>query len=359
MVLCTVCAANHLPKVACLTKSLIDTQPKHQSTVCLMERNRSAMDGIDLSSIRVILASELGIPNFDSFLFRHRVVEACGAVKAQLLLWAMRNFPQEKYFLYLDPDVYAYSRFEELESAFPQIDVLVTPHHLHDEESLDSIQDHMIRTLMCGIYNSGFLAVRRSSVSQEFLEWWNKKLRLFCYCDFSLGLYNEQKWIDVAFSFFEINVFREPGYNVANWNVAKRCFTKANKPYSYLVNGRPLRFFHFSMIDSGRDMHYFRKYLDKNSAVFEAREEYARKVKWLDPNKLSLRSWSYDYFVSGERILDETRFAYREAPSLADECPQPFNESNSSLLARLRRPPYRRQNITQSVGKCLLAFRRF
>src|SRR5947208_741240 len=198
MVICTLCAANHLPKAACLIESLLHSQREHKAVLCLLERDRLAANAIDLSSVHVVLASELGIPDFDAFIFRHRMYEACGAIKAQLLLWAMGRFPEEQQFLYLDSDIYAYSRFEELDSTFQKIDVLLTPHHLHDEESVDSIRDHMVPTLMCGVYNSGFLALRRSPTSEEFLNWWNKKLMLLCYCEPERGLYNEQRWLDMA-----------------------------------------------------------------------------------------------------------------------------------------------------------------
>lgn len=338
MIVCTVCATNHLPKAVCLINSLRDTQQPHRSVLCLIERGRSAVSRIDLHpSVTVVLASELGIPNFDVFMFRHRLYEACGAIKAQLLLWAMQRFPDEERFIYLDSDTYAYSAFDEMEPVLSNAEVLLTPHHVDDEEFLDGIRDHMIRTLLCGIFNSGFVAVRRTCGSLRFLKWWNSKLQLLCYTDPANGLYNEQRWLDLAISFFDVTVFREPGYNVANWNVAKRVLTRANSPGLYLIAGKPLRFFHFSMVDTGRDLRYFRKYLDASNPVFELRDEYIRKVKAQDPLKLCRIPWTYSYFQSGEYILDETRFAYRDTPQLMRDCGEPFTQSNSVLLARAGR----------------------
>lgn len=334
------------------------TQPKHKAVLCLVERHRAALDRIDLPPLEAVLACELGIPNFESFVFRHRVVEACCAVKAQMLLWSIQNFPDEQYFLYLDADIYAYSRFVELERVFPHINVLVTPHHLHDEERLDGIRDHMIRSLMCGIYNSGFLAIHRSPLSLEFLRWWNKKLLLMCYSDFSRGLYNEQKWIDMAFSFFDINIFREPGYNVANWNVGKRCVRKGGSPGQYLVSGKPLRFFHFSMIDSGRDMAYFNKDLEPESPVFEMRSEYLKMLASVDRSELSHKDWTYNYFFSGEPISDRTRFAYREgALECVEKLREPFGESNATMLSCAATHPTEGANVTRGI-RSLFARRR-
>jgi hypothetical protein len=198
---------------------------------------------------------------------------------------------------------------------------------------------------MCGVYNSGFLAIRRSPISEDFLNWWNRKLLLLCYCEPERGLYNEQRWLDMAPSFYDISVFREVSYNVAHWNVSRRNLLKGKKSGSYTVSGKPLRLFHFSQIDAGTDMRYFRKYLGKHSAVFVLREEYLGKVKAFNRNGLSRIPWSYNYYLSGETILDEARIAYRTVPEHSDEFCLPFNESNSLLLARTTRSRHRGRGV--------------
>jgi hypothetical protein len=331
VLICTISTANHLPKAACLAESLRKTQPDHLSILCLVERDRSKCQYFQSYFSRVVLASELGSPDFDSFIFPYPVLEACMAVKAQILLWAMREFPDEQQFVYLDSDIFVYSRFEELELRMRQAEIILTPHHVHDEDTFEGIWDNMLRTLLCGTFNSGFIAVQRSRAALEFLEWWDRKLRRFCYKDDSSGLYFEQKWLDIAPSFFDINVLREPGYNVANWNVSRRCLTTLGDSSGYLVHGRPLRFFHFSMVDSGRDLYYFKKYLDISSPVFAMRQKYLRDVDVLNTDGQSQVPWSYDYYLSGDLIATEVRNSYRSLPVLADMFPQPFGESDSAL----------------------------
>ena len=306
--------------------------------LCLVERDGAGIGSLSKYFTHVVLASDLGVVNFESLMFRSTAFEACMAIKAQILMWAMLEFPEEEHFLYLDSDMLAYSRFEELEFILPRAEILLTPHHVQDEYSFERIWDNMLRTLQCGTFNSGFIAIRRSPMATDFLRWWNGKLQEFCYKDESCGLYFEQRWLDVAISFFDFMIFREPGYNVANWNVASRSLS-FSPGSGYLVNGRPLRLFHFSMVDSGRDLVYFRKYLSSDSPVFEMRQQYIQQAAGLDSAGNSRSPWSYDFYRCGDRIAPEVRRAYRDLPDISCKVSEPFCQSNAvmnSLEASLR-----------------------
>jgi hypothetical protein len=188
----------------------------------------------------------------------------------------------------------------------------------------------MLRTLSCGVFNSGFVAVRRSLKATHFLEWWNEKLHEYCYKDESTGLYCDQKWLDIGVSFFDVTVFREIGYNVANWNVASRHLSYA-PVLGYRVNGRPLRFFHFSMINYDRDLYYFTKHLGSENPIFDMRARYIRRVAELDRGGHSRLPWTYDFYNSGERISADARLAYRDQLHFAANVPKPFGESNAAM----------------------------
>lgn len=331
MLICTIATANYLPQAVCLAKSVRETHPECRTVLCLVERDRSAVGDLNQCFSSMVLASELGLQNFDSLMFRYGPLEACMALKPQVLLWAMREFPGEKDFVYLDSDIYVYGRFEELELLLPRVEIVLTPHHVHPAESFESLRENTFRTLLTGIFNTGFIAIHRSSTAAFFLEWWGRKLRHFCYKDQSRGLYFEQRWLDLAISFFDLTIFREPGYNVANWNIAERPMSRSKNSGSYLVCGRPIRFFHFSMVEYGRDVYYFRKYAPRDSPVFEMRQRYRDDISALDMGTYSKLLWSYNQFASGEKIAQEVRHAYRELANLAAMFPHPFSGSNAAF----------------------------
>lgn len=362
IVIATICAANYLPKAACLARSLKQTQPKHTFVMCLVERDRSTVVEVKDWFSEVKLACELGIPNFDSFIFRHERHEACRAVKARFLLWAMKRFGDEQNFLYLDPDVLAYSRFEELEALMPEFQIfskaqiIVTPHQLYDEDSLADIRANTFRALTRGTFNLGFLAIRRSQPAVEFLEWWNGKLQALCYIDWQTrGLFGDQKWAALGISFFDMKVLREPGYNVGNWNVSTRKVA-LDSSSRYLVNGKPLRFFHFSDIDSGRDLYFFRRSVDGNSPIFEMRRAYLTELESFGQRASMNTPWSYGSFLSGAAISREIRFRYRDSPQLVARFPDPFSQNSSTFYSVLGtpgstdRPTRRRDRQSQPIG---------
>lgn len=338
MVICTVCAANHLPKAACLEQSLVKTQSSHTFLVCLVERDCGAGSSLKAILPNIITASELGINDFNLFMFRHNSpYEACCAVKAQLLLWALEQFPGEDEFVYLDPDIRAYSRFHELESMLETVGVILTPHFLRSDFTGENILDDLARTFPCGLFNAGFLAIRRSPVAMQFLHWWNRLLQLHCVGDIPKGFYFDQRWLDLATTFFDIGVLREAGYNVAHWNIYERILTEGLGSAEYFVNGRPLRFFHFSMIDSGRDMFYFKKYLDDDSPLFTIRTEYMQETLRLGGKDAHRIPWSYESYLSGEPILSMARNVFRPlmgVPAIAARYSDPFLSSNAEILGK-------------------------
>lgn len=340
MLICTICAANYLPKVACLAKSLIATQGPHKFLVCLAERDCSAASRFPEILPKVILASELGVANFDVFMFRQASsAEACCAVKAQFLLWILEKYPEEEHFLYLDPDIRSYSRFQELESTLVHGNIILTPHFLIPDHSVQIVWSELTRTLPCGIFNAGFVAFRRSPEALEFLHWWNRKLQTFCEGQAAKGFYFDQKWLDLAVSFFDFTILNEPGYNVAHWNIFERYPTLCPETRTCLVNGMPLRCFHFSMIDSGRDMMHFKKYLDDDNPIFTMRAEYLHDISTAGAIGHS-SEWSYGQYRSGESIDPMARSVFRPAvglPHVAEQFADPFRNSNSEILAEVGR----------------------
>jgi hypothetical protein len=332
MIICTIAAHNYLAKAVFMAETAKANHPEALLVLCQPER-RLHQDvgraGFDLC----LLPSDIGYAQQDTFVFRHSVLEFSTAIKARLLAYLFDHFPSEDRVLYLDPDVWVFGPFTEALTALDDHEIVVTPHHLTDEDTYDGIKDNVFRTLQCGIYNLGFLALRRSTVTSAFLSWWQNKLDMLCYVDFSRGLFVDQRWIDLACCFFPISSLREPGYNVANWNISKRPIElEGDRPY---VCGRPVRFVHFSSIDTGKDLRYFKKYAPQGSEPIHAlRRQYKARVTALK-DSWGDAPWDFESFHSGERILSDVRIACRTYPHLLEETSDPFAESNEFFLSRL------------------------
>ena len=125
-------------------------------------------------------------------------------------------------------------------------DIILTPHTLFPitDDLRPSEQDF----LMTGVFNLGFIGLRNSNESWRFLCWWEQRCLSLGFSEHRTGLFVDQKWCDLAPCFLEnLTVLRAKEYNVAYWNLMHRSITKENS--CWLVDGKPLAFFHFSGVD--------------------------------------------------------------------------------------------------------------
>ena len=172
---------------------------------------------------------------------QYDLLEFATSVKPTIL----KNYLNDGYkrVTYLDPDIQVFADFKELFDSKKSI--AVTPHMLEDFP-MDSKLPNQQSILYAGIYNLGFISV--TSGAMPFLAWWEKKLNKYCSMDVEAGYHVDQRWVDWATNFVDVDVVRDPGLNVAYWNLHERTL-KDGMVLRLNVTGTeiyPLRFFHFS-----------------------------------------------------------------------------------------------------------------
>lgn len=321
MIITTSICANYLPKAMVLAESVKKNHPNAKFLVSLAEREvtheAKSFEFFD----EVVLAKDLGFKDFDRFIFKHSIVEASTAVKGQLFRYMLNAFPNEDKFVYLDPDIVVFSELIELDKALDEHDIVLTPHLL-----VPGNIEMEISCLQHGTYNLGFLAVRRSIESEAFVNWWSERLEQYCYDDIPRGIFTDQRWIDLAPSFFDVFILKHHGYNVATWSLMTTRIEK--KDGIIYTDGVPLRFFHFSGFDSGT----FHKMLDlwvgdKTNPMVEWGTIYNEWQLRYGQMTLGKSAWSYDTFMSGEKVDRKTRVIYRDILSQSLTL-NPFSLSN-------------------------------
>lgn len=160
------------------------------------------------------------------------------------------------------------------------------------------------------------------------MDWWKSKLEKLCLNDIDLGLFVDQKWIDLIITLFDdVVVLKDNRYNMAYWNIFQRL--------DYI---KDVVFFHFSGI----------RY--KNLSVHQNRIDYSDldiRVKYLcvkylaelDKNDKSFSTIEYKYnlFNNGSVISSDIRKMFNTS-SFPEEI-NPFNEyslfNNNAVLAGL------------------------
>ena len=322
MIITTSICANYLPKAMALAESVKNVNPKHVFVLCLVEREVAPEAADFVAFDKVVLAKDLGIESFERFIFRHSIVEASTAVKGNLFEFLFREFPAEDRFVYLDPDTYVYSDLYEVADLLVDQPIILAPHLLqpgHIEMELSSLKH--------GVFNLGFLAVNRSPEAQRFIQWWTQRLSRYCYDDIAAGIFTDQKWINLVPCFFDSYILKHPGYDFATWTL-KTSFV-ARQGALLTVDGKPLRFIHYSGYDSGTIEWAMREWLPPDQSAF--RELYAGYSGILtvhDSKALSRLAWSSRTYESGEKIQDKARLIYRELDIAGD----PFTLSNALIL---------------------------
>jgi hypothetical protein len=273
-------------------------------------------------------ASELELPHFERWIFEHNVVEACTAVKGPFAKRLLDGGAQKV--VYLDPDIAAFSSLEEIETLLDSHDLLLTPHQLEPDDMDHAIVDNEICSLKHGAYNLGFFALRAQGDGVRFASWWAERLLRYCRDDIPGGLFTDQKWCDLVPCFFPgTHIVRDPGWNVASWNLSRReiSFTAAGQ---LTVNGSPLRFFHFTKLGPVGDTMTTR-YANDRPEVFELWSWYTSRVLAHRDPRLSQRHWKYGIFADGTPIQQAHRITYRNRADLRRAFPSPFDAGPGSF----------------------------
>ena len=147
--------------------------------------------------------------------------------------------------IYLDADMLVYDSLAGIAQEAAGSGLVLSPHALspRTDPAMETDDD----LLAFGQFNAGFLAVGRDGIA--FVDWWASRLARDCpdWDPASPRRYLDQRWLDLAVGYFNCSICRDPGVNVARWNLHQRDLQLHGD--RYLVDGSPLRVFHFSAFD--------------------------------------------------------------------------------------------------------------
>ena len=312
-VICTIVAKNYLAQARSLVASFLEHHPDGRAFVLLVDRPDAYYDP-DKEPFTTILAEDIGIPNFWMMTFRYTILELNTAVKPFFLEYLFKNYDYDKI-CYFDPDIYFYQPVDEIWEKLNTYHIVLTPHLLGPLD--DEFRPNEISILQSGTYNLGFIGLSRHPEVDEFLTWWQGKLAKYCVVDIEKGLFVDQKWIDlVPGRFSGVYIDQDPGCNAAYWNLYHREVTRS-RTGGYLVNGMPLKFFHFSgyspdhpdVISKHQNRYAFRD-LPHLRPLFDA-----YRTRLLENGYDTVKHWPYSYDSksrTGVRIPDVARTLWRD-----------------------------------------------
>jgi len=280
---------------------------------------------------RMVMVEELYGGETERWLFGLDIVEACTAVKGRALTRILQE-PGAECVVYFDPDIAVFNSMEPVIEALATHSIVLTPHQVDPEPADDTraILDNEISSLEYGSYNLGFVATNVGPEARRFARWWDDRLHDWCHDRRDMGLFVDQKWCNLVPGFFDgVKVLRDPGYNVASWNLSQRKL-RFDQEGRALINDRLLRFYHFTKLGPVGDT-MTRRYARTNAEIFELWWWYRNQVEAYTEKSLPKGWWHYGTFENGDPINNRVRQLYRSRADLQKTFPDPRRTGKDSF----------------------------
>ena len=306
-------------------------------------------------SFTVVASDSLGLPDGKWFHFKYTLLELSTAVKPYAIDHLFREFDFD-FVLFLDPDILVCSDLNDVLARLDNDSLLLTPHLT--APIFDDKRPSELDILRAGVYNLGFFAIARNQETLAFLQWWKERLYDYCVVDLPRGLFLDQRWADFAPCFVSrVGVLRDPAYNVAYWNLHHRQLSLSEGVF--LVNGSPLRFFHFSGFDPDHaerlSKHQNRYRSDDLPVVQSLVEQYSRLLHHYGYRECCRWPYAYGFFNNGIRIPDVGRSLPFESPSITSEIGDPFTEEGYKAFVQIWNEPLEETDSSRPITR--LAYR--
>jgi hypothetical protein len=217
-----------------------------------------------------------------------------------------------KKLIYLDSDIYVTAEMEELNNLLEEFSIILTP-HITKQLPWDGLHPDELTFLKAGAFNTGSIGMANTQETIKFLSWWKNRLWLFGISNTAEGMFMDQKWADLVPSLFDkVYILRNPGYNVAYWNLHERKISFSDE--KILVNDKLLKFFHFSGFDPDNSdvisKHQTRHRLAHFPELRMLLELYKKLLVENGYNTVCKWPYSYNFFDNGSKIPDRARRAY-------------------------------------------------
>jgi glycosyltransferase involved in cell wall biosynthesis len=338
MKFCTIVARNYLPHARVLAWSLARHGDQRLSVLVIDDVEKQVDPSTEPFEVVHPDDLDLSTRQFHLMATIYDVMELSTAMKPWLMdyLLAQTGDPVA----YLDPDMELFAPIDDVGGLADEHGIVLTP-HLTEPLPRDGLFPDETYILRAGVFNLGFIAL--STDSLPFRQWWKKRLDRDCRISQAEGLFVDQRWIDLVPGLFDHAIIRDPGFNVAYWNLSTRKVTRAGS--GFMVDDRPLRLFHFSGF-SPLDPHLLSRHLANGRARVHLADQpalaricsrYAKSL--LDAGYLEAQrsAYRFNYAANGIPIDRRLRNAYRLAvlerePLSAEVLPDPFDPTEATAF---------------------------
>ena len=343
----TIAARNYISRTAVLARSYSAHHPGRRLVILLVDGDGKSIPTSPDFDIATTADLPLDADEVRRMAMIYDVTEFCTSLKPwalQMLLGAGADVAT-----YLDPDIEIFAALDELAEAARDHSIALTPHTL-DPFPRDGLQPTESDIMLAGAFNLGYISV--SPAGQPMLDWWKERLQRHSVVAPDKGVFVDQRWIDMVPSYFHHTIIKDPGYNVAYWNLHERTLTQEGRQIR--VNDQPLRFFHYSGYRVDRPWILNKYYAERprvlmseHPVVYGLCDEYRRQLREAEARFGSVdQPYGFANLRDGTPITPWLRVAYRQALVEAEEKddplpPAPFGADHDAEFIKWLRSPIR------------------
>lgn len=349
MRVCTIVARNYLAHARVLAESFREQHPNGTCTVLLLDDPGRTVDAAS-EPFEVLYVENLGVPELRVLFPRYSAVELSAAVRP----WFLKRLLDQgaDHVVYLDPDIQLFAPLDDIGELAEEHGIVLAS-RVAEPIPRDGERPTEQEILAAGAYDPGFIALGNGETSGCFLDWWMEGLVGARSAEEpqSLPLFDEpwrpeprpdplfadQRWIDsVPNIFSQTKVLRDPGCDVAYWNLHARTLRRDGEDIT--VDGQTLRFFHFSGFlpdyPHWLSQHATRVKLSENPILAGLCASYTGRLKEHGYDKASRVPYGYGQLPNGLPHDDVLRRLYNQAMDAGEDFGDIFEPEGAEKFLR-------------------------
>lgn len=238
-VYCTYFDHNYLPRGLALYHSLQRHAPGAELWVlCLSEACHQALTALDLPGLVPVRLADFEAANPDVAATRssRSLIEYYFTCSPAWMLFVLNSKPDAEWVTYLDSDLFFFASPDPIYVEMKDAAFGIIPHRF--SQGLEYYRRY-------GLYNVGWVSVRRRDDGIAALRWWRERCVEWCYDRVEDDRFADQRYLDRMPEMFSgVHVISHLGANLAPWNLAD-CRLEWNNGGIQIERRYQLVFFHF------------------------------------------------------------------------------------------------------------------
>lgn len=219
--LCTFFDSRYMRQGLALHRSLIEQRsPFHLWVLCMDAQAHAYLKAADLPHLSLLTLEDIASsdPDIHTAKANRSTVELYFSSKSFLCRHLFDTHPQIDLLTYLDADMFFFSSPEAITREMDGCSVGLTPHRF---------PPHQKHREQYGLFNAGFISIRRDASGLACLDWWRKSCFEWCHDRVSEGRFADQGYLSMMPTRFPgVHSISSRGINAAPWNISQFSITQ-------------------------------------------------------------------------------------------------------------------------------------